>query len=370
MVRFWLGTQMAQPEGARVIADFNAVLATAEGVARAKGRKKRSCESQRTKEQLARFRETHEGSEIRVKVPVGGVVLTADGFFDTTIFGSFDPKFDSTASKALIYEIEGLAEDAREWWPRPAAKADGLIDWMIRKVLSPVARKQRMDDERKPHSLSAFGLTTWVLKAMVDEQKAAEAEGTKSRGRKDPSPTFNADLAQLKEQLLLARARFEEARQRSAQTRYWWGAVLGAVALFAFCAVLGGIFWLTGTPAFYGVAVPAGGIGAMVSLLQRMSNGKLKLDTTGSRDLLVLFGGVRPLIGAIFGIFVFAAIKGGLVTPFKIPVGQSLAFFAVIGFLAGFNERWARDMLSSSGESLQPLAAGGEPVPAPAAGLK
>ncbi len=360
---------MAQPEGAKVIADFHGVLTTAEGVVRAKGRKKRRCESQRTREQLARFRESHEGSECRVKNPVGGIVLTADGLLDTTIFGSFVPKFDFTEASTLLYEIERLAEDAREWWPRPAPKAAGFVDWLIRKALEPVARKQRMDDERHPHSLAAFSLTTWVLKAMIEEQKAIEEQGAADPGSEDPSPAFKAKLAQIRGQAVLAKARLDEARQRSAQTRYWWGAVLGAFALLVFCAALGYVFWLTDTPAFYGVAVPAGGIGAMVSLLQRMSNGKLKLDTSASRDLLVLFGAVRPLIGAVFGIFLFAAIKGGLVTAFKIPVGQSLAFYAVIGFLSGFNERWAQDMLKSSGDGLQPLSAkgtGADPVPAPA----
>ena len=96
--------------------------------------------------------------------------------------------------------------------------------------------------------------------------------------------------------------------------------------------------------------------GAMVSVLQRMSSGKLVLDVDAGRDLIEAFGAVRPFIGAIFGIALMALLLGGLIPAIDIPDGQELAFFAGLGFLAGFNERWAQDMLKSGSEQLQPSA--------------
>lgn len=302
--------------------------------------------------------------------PVGVIFMSAEGQITTTFFSSFDAGFDWSKALPLTNELEMLAEEAREWWPRPddtrhAWRRLPFLERLVQHVLSPVARAQRVDAERRPHSNAAFGLLTWVLKAIVDESTRRD-DDTEA----PPSPIFEAKLAQVQREIALARARLAQAMQRSAQTRYWYGALLGSVSLALVCTVLAVIFVATGTPAFYGVAVPTGGVGAMVSLLQRMSTGRLTLDTSASRDLLELFGGVRPLIGAIFGIVVAAAIQGGLLPAIHIPTGQQLAFFTVIGFLAGFNERWAQDMLKSSGDSLRPMpGTGGDALKGPAASL-
>ncbi len=321
--------------------------------------------TQRAAQALDLFKRTHEGSEIFLMFPVGGVLLSPDGQIETTLFASFGASFDWSAASSLLYEVEEMAEEAREWWPQPDPPGTG-VSRAIWITLSPVARRQRVDAERRPHTHSAFGLMTWIFKAIVEEKDRHSGRS------EEPSPIFIAKLVQVEHQLARAKLRLDAAMQRSAQTRYWYGAVLGVGGLALICALIGGCLLALSTPAFYGVAVAAGGIGAMVSLLQRMSSGRLRLDTTGSRDLLVLFGAVRPLIGAVFGIVIAAAILGGLLPAIQIPKGQSLAFFAAIGFLAGFNERWAQDMLKSSAGRLQPGAGEAEQdlVPVPSTNLR
>jgi hypothetical protein len=323
------------------------------------------------RELLDDFKEKYREVDVRVMPPVGVVFISAEGQIETKLFSSFDASFDWSRALPLINELEMLAEEAREWWPpldestKTKTKLP-LIERLVQRVLSPVTRVQRVDAERRPHSNTAFSLVTWILQAIIEE-------GERREGATDvpPTPLFEAKLAQVKREIAFARIRLAQAMQRSAQTRYWYGALLGSLSLALLCAVLAIVFAATGTPAFYGVAVPAGGVGAMVSLLQRMSTGRLKLDTSASRDLLELFGGVRPLIGAVFGIVVAAAVQGGLLPAIQIPTGQQLAFFAVIGFLAGFNERWAQDMLKASGDGLQPgVGGGGDTLSMSAAGLR
>lgn len=136
----------------------------------------------------------------------------------------------------------------------------------------------------------------------------------------------------------------------------------GVLRLAIFTLVVGIVFWNLGVEAFYGVALPAGGLGAMVSVLKRMSAGKLVLNTDAGRDLTEGFGMVRPFIGAIFGMAITALFLGGIVPAIQIPAGQKLAFFAGVGFLAGFNERWAQDMLKSSADQLKnPTGEAGDP---------
>lgn len=349
---------------------FTELLASAENVVLAESDDAEADARARAAEDLDLFQRTHAGSQVCVMLPVGGILLAADGGFETTVFGSFVPDFDWAPAWSLVYELEELAEEAREWWPRPDDPIPGASpSWVaraIRFVLLPTSERQRVDSERRRHSDAAFGLTTWVFKALREEGE--RHDGTSE----EPSVIFRQKLAQIKQEIGRAKLRLAEGMQRSAQTRYWYGAVLGAGCLTVLCALIGAVFLLLDTQAFYGVAFATGGIGAMVSVLQRMSTGRLKLDTSVSRDLLELFGGVRPVIGAVFGIMIAATILGGLVPVIDIPQGQALAFFAAVGFLAGFNERWAQDMLKSSADQLQPapLAAQQDPVPVPSTDLR
>jgi hypothetical protein len=349
---------------------FAELLASAERIVLAESDQAEADARARAAKELDLFQQTHKESQVCVMLPIGGVLMAADGQFETTVFGSFAPDFDWSAAWSLVYELEELAEEAREWWPRPndppSGSSPSLVARAIRFVLQPVSEGQRVDSERRRHSDAAFGLTTWVFKALREEEN--RHTGTSE----EPSTIFSQKLAQIKQELGHAKLRLAAGMQRSAQTRYWYGAVLGAGFLAVLCAMIGIVFLLLGTQAFYGVAFAAGGIGAMVSVLQRMSTGRLKLDTSASRDLLELFGAVRPMIGAIFGIVIAAAIFGGLVPAIEIPKGNSLGFFTAVGFLAGFNERWAQDMLKSSADQLQPppAAAQQEPVPAPSTDLR
>jgi hypothetical protein len=165
-----------------------------------------------------------------------------------------------------------------------------------------------------------------------------------------PGPTFTTELDNYRAELDLVHQQFQDDIQRRVQSRYWQGAIVGMILVAAISTVVGMIFWWKGTSAAYGVAIPAGGLGALVSLLQRMSSGRLVLDVSASRDLLELFGAVRPLIGAVFGLAITALFAGGLIPAVQIPEGRELAFYAAVGFLAGFNERWAQDMLKSSSD--------------------
>ena len=94
-----------------------------------------------------------------------------------------------------------------------------------------------------------------------------------------------------------------------------------------------------------------------MSVFQRMTTGTLYLDLRAGRRLLQLFGGIRPLIGAIFGMAVYAVLKGGVLPAVGAPTAP-LGVLRRIGFLAGFNERFAQDMLGQSAEEVAVRAFG------------
>ncbi|MGI9112680.1 MAG: hypothetical protein ACR2GT_10890 [Gaiellaceae bacterium] len=153
--------------------------------------------------------------------------------------------------------------------------------------------------------------------------------------------------------------RIEEYTFRSGEKRakmhYVEGMLgLGVVVLAALAVATAGILGLfgalelesSGTREFYASAA-AGGVGAVISVLMRMSGrGSFAIDHELSRWDVRLVGSYRPLIGSVSGIVVYFLFQTPLV-----PIEQdslTLSFFVVVSFLAGFSERWTRMMLSGA----------------------
>ncbi len=85
------------------------------------------------------------------------------------------------------------------------------------------------------------------------------------------------------------------------------------------------------------------------TVVQRINSGKFELATDVGGYPCFL-GGLRPLIGGAFAMAISFAFSGGLLH-LPVAAGEStdnrrLALL-VIGFIAGFSERWAQDTLTS-----------------------
>jgi hypothetical protein len=165
--------------------------------------------------------------------------------------------------------------------------------------------------------------------------------------------------------------------RRRAQARYLKGMLFGTVAIGAVIAAvtialvamgeltrLGGQLLLVAT---------AGTVGAVVSVLWRMTSGSFRMNLpTLDHDMkgtdLRIIAALRPVIGLVFALAAIVLVMGELI-PLDQQDGESRsALFAGIGFLAGFSERLAQDMFARSGQGL----AGAEsdsPGAGPSAGL-
>jgi hypothetical protein len=144
--------------------------------------------------------------------------------------------------------------------------------------------------------------------------------------------------------------------ERQAQVDYFIGMLIGAGVLFA----LVGIFVLLGLfgDAGIGQAIPeelrslpwlcplAGGVGAIVSVMQRMSNDECKLRYRAGRFALILVGAFRPIIGSVLASVIVALLASNIM-PMRVDQPAQVAFYGVASFLAGFSERWAQDMLGT-----------------------
>jgi hypothetical protein len=105
-----------------------------------------------------------------------------------------------------------------------------------------------------------------------------------------------------------------------------------------------------------------GAIGAVLSVMQRLTSGNLRLRIDSSLSENRTLGIFRPIIGSAFALALLILVLGGLI-PLEVPSGstpeevEKRAFFLVgIAFLAGFSERFAQDMIGVGKSTGMPAA--------------
>lgn len=93
----------------------------------------------------------------------------------------------------------------------------------------------------------------------------------------------------------------------------------------------------------------AGAVGALVSVLSRMSSGgdKFSVDFEVGRPLLRRLGLYKPLVGSVFGVGLYFLLVSGILLTEQ-PHGKAIYFYAVVAFLAGFSERFTGVMFGSA----------------------
>jgi hypothetical protein len=148
----------------------------------------------------------------------------------------------------------------------------------------------------------------------------------------------------------------ESSVSRQARTRYTRTYVAGVgiglllMAMASICTGMAIDLWQgpDDGSVSVGVAIGAGAIGAFISVLTRLVNARLQVDQGASRIEILIGGASRAFIGGVFGGVVFAFGASGLVS---LPTGTHEAppvfLWAALGFVAGFSERWVRDLIGT-----------------------
>ncbi len=293
-------------------------------------------EESRLLERLARERYRAENgqallSEYWCELAYGGCALTS-GYQLLSVLNRFDDE--------LVVMQAGITQLARD--------------------VQRVFRSHRFVDERVEMLEALYSVMTRVM-ATAD---ALETSPTEAVGQ-------GAALAGLRAQWDLVRRRAAVLIQRQARFEYLVGVTVGvaaAVAVFAALGALATAHWRDqlAVPAFL-AATLAGSVGALVSVVQRMmpvdggnlrgSRHPLVLDWTAPRAQKLVAGATRPFVGAVFAAVVYFALLGGLLT-IQGTGGQArdtpatFAFFGLMGFSAGFSERFATDVLERAGLAL------------------
>jgi hypothetical protein len=154
-----------------------------------------------------------------------------------------------------------------------------------------------------------------------------------------------------------------QAGARQAQIVYLKGLMRGLVALLVLAPVLALVMSAGSVrgvdPAVLAGCLVAGSFGATMSVLMRMSAGKFDVNHEIGREYVTNLGLARPFIGAIFALLLYFAVQGGLTPQIQKPRDGSaaFAFFVAFGFLIGFSERFAKEIVRST-----QAGAGGTPL--------
>ncbi len=183
------------------------------------------------------------------------------------------------------------------------------------------------------------------------------------------SRPFSSDLRaveSLEAELEQARHYYDRSAQHQAQVEYFRGMAAGLVLLLL-CLI--GLGQVVAAPDLLNeplLAAPlAGGAGAIVSVMTRMTRDQLTLNYESGMATIRLLGLIRPLLGALFGGALYLLLAGGLITGAQTPSDATrlIYFYTGIAFVAGFSERWAQDVVTGRSRAL-PAAPPASPPPA------
>lgn len=166
----------------------------------------------------------------------------------------------------------------------------------------------------------------------------------------NPAQAHKAAIASEQRALAGLRRDYREAANGDAQLVYFAGMAIGIALLALLYVFAGGVLQGGGVEerTVIGCLV-AGALGAVVSVIARINSGTFALDFDVARGYTLFLGALRPVIGSIFGLLAYFMLTSGFVDVFKLPAEGSIErfyFLCVIGFAAGFSERWAQDTLT------------------------
>ncbi len=189
-------------------------------------------------------------------------------------------------------------------------------------------------------------LFVWTRDVMIS---AAPTEGVA------PVPFEPHEIRALDRELDLIAGSYEQAASREAQIVYLGGMLMGVLALCALALPVGLLLAGTDVPVdltvFFGCVI-AGALGALISVVTRMSADKFHVRHEVGRGYVQRVAAFRPFIGSVFGLLVYFALAGDVITGINVPPemdeGKRFAFFLVFAFAAGFSERMVKEVLRTT----------------------
>jgi hypothetical protein len=161
---------------------------------------------------------------------------------------------------------------------------------------------------------------------------------------------------------------YDRAASKAARLRYFFGMLLGLVALAVIGLGIAGLVELfadfardsTATRNFF-ACFGAGAVGAIVSVMIRMRNEDgFSVDYEVGAGPLIWLGSFRPFLGTIFGTTAYFALQSGFIQLNPPSPEAEFFYFALFAFVAGFSERFTHVILGGAELTIARALPGGE----------
>jgi hypothetical protein len=230
-------------------------------------------------------------------------------------------------------------------WANPTSSFHRESDWATQNSPDIACELHRCDELAVRAKTVLTGVRQKICMQLVMASAAHLLGLVDARAAHADDSETAAALQQERAALAKAEAYYREAANGQAQMVYFSGMAVIAVAISIVAAV-----WLTIDWASPVAALITGAVGAVVSVIQRINNGKFTLEFDVGRPYAFFLGGLRPLIGGAFAIAIAFAFSGGLLhlpVAANEPTNDRRLALLVFSFFAGFSERWAQDTLTA-----------------------
>jgi hypothetical protein len=177
---------------------------------------------------------------------------------------------------------------------------------------------------------------------------------------KPPTAAVHRAVTRARTELRQVETYYDRAGEKTGRLVYFSGMMLGIAALALLAGIGTGLYAIFGnfritdpdTQTFY-LCYTMGAVGAVVSVMTRMAGGgNFTIDYEVGRPALRRVGSFRPIIGAIFAVVLYFAIRGELIQLQPLTGHDTTYFYGAIAFATGFSERRAKIILGGASRIL------------------
>jgi hypothetical protein len=256
----------------------------------------------------------------------------------------------SEASAVALTEKRGDRVLGFLWRRQPNIRFHAATDW---------ATKDAPNIGHSLHTCETLGIRVTEVLGGSGERIAMQwilsvsgyLLGVVDRHKGNPPPAEEGKaVRRARAELAQVEAYYDRAGEKTGRLIYFWGMMLGFVALGVLAVIGSLVYSLFGgfhlkdqdTQLFF-ICYAMGGIGAVVSVMNRMTaGGNFTIDYEVGRPALRRVGSFRPVLGAIFAVVLYFMLESGLIS-IKAGDGDRTGFFyGALAFVAGFSERRAK----------------------------
>jgi hypothetical protein len=238
-------------------------------------------------------------------------------------------------------------------WATPVTEFHRESDWATKNAPDIARELHRCDELGVRARIVLRGIRQRICLRLVMASAAHLLSLVDARAAHTDDTKIATALEEERAALDKAEAYYCTAANGQAQIVYFVGMVFTAAVISLVTAICLTAGWAGSEYA----ALIAGGVGAVVSVVQRINAGQFDLEYDVGRPYAFFLGGLRPLIGGAFALVIAFAFKSGVLhLPLSKTHTTSEEQFAliVLGFISGFSERFAKDTLAAAAATAVP----------------